>query len=228
MSTGNTKTQGNKGNNFPFQHKNLRSLGDLISNSANTNSLLSSILVAIRLHQDMEIMLVRDTGNGDQIVQQIREYDEETSTFLPPYYQDVSGAPYVPLGPLEYMDPDAVLNLIYTELVAQGLSLDSLVAALDVALSTRASEATLSSLNTKFATVTRTPSLTRTSGSGTVAAGARRVSFFNSGGVDDATVLGTVLKSNESVTFVAGGEDDTLSVIAYNAGTSELVISTIV
>ena len=31
MSVGNTKTQGNKGNNFPFQFRNLQLLGDIVA-----------------------------------------------------------------------------------------------------------------------------------------------------------------------------------------------------
>lgn len=49
--------------------------------------------------------------------------------------------------------------------------------------------------------------------------GSRSISFFNAG-PDDCTVAGTTLKAGESVTFSAGGEDDTLGNIAWTANTS--------
>jgi hypothetical protein len=54
---------------------------------------------------------------------------------------------------------------------------------------------------------------------GTVAAGARSVSFFNAGS-DDCTVKTVALKAGEVITFDAGGEDDTLDAIAWTANTS--------
>jgi len=125
MSTGNTKTKGNKGNNFPFQHKVLLAMKDLLASSGGpqppggwaTESTLNSVLNSILATQDIEILLVRDTGNSDQVVQQIREYDQGTGTWIT-RYEDVSGAAYVPVGPLEYLDPSAVLNLMLSELLA--------------------------------------------------------------------------------------------------------------
>jgi len=73
----------------------------------------------------------------------------------------------------------------------------------------------------------RTPTLTRATGSGTIAAGARSVSFLNSGADDVPTVLGSVLKQGESISFNAGGEDDTLSAIAYTVASGELLIAAI-
>jgi len=66
--------------------------------------------------QDFEVLLVRDTGNADLVVQQIREYDQGTGLWTTSY-EDVSGAPYVPVGPLEYLDPSAILSLMLTELI---------------------------------------------------------------------------------------------------------------
>ena len=79
-------------------------------------------------------------------------------------------------------------------------------------------------------TAVRTATLLRvTASTSSVAAGARSVSFFNAGGIDITSVAGAVLKPGESVTFTAGGEDDTLSAIAYTAtGATDLLISTII
>jgi len=79
----------------------------------------------------------------------------------------------------------------------------------------------LAYLSTVLAVSTeRTPTLTRTTGDATITAGARSVSFFNSGAADDSTVLGTILKQGETVSFNAGGEGDTLSAIVYDAVSS--------
>lgn len=129
---------GNKGSNHNYEHRHLLALGEQLQalGLLATEATLTSVLNAIVAHQDMEILLVRDTGNGDVVVQQVREYDETTQTWST-VYQDVNGAPYVPTGPLAYLDPSAVLNLILTELLDQGLSLDAMVtdlAAIEVEL----------------------------------------------------------------------------------------------
>lgn len=133
-------------------------------------------------------------------------------------------------------------------------TIDADTSNLDVALSTRATEATLLATNTLLTTIDtvldnilldttsidtevtglNTPttglavSLTRVTGAGaaSVAAGKRRVSFFNAGN-NNATVAGTTLEKGESVTFSADGLRDTLASISYDALTSELLISTV-
>lgn len=90
-----------------------------------TEATLLQVLNNMIASQDIEILLVRDTGNADQVIQQIREYDQGTGVWNT-RYEDVTGATYVPVGPLEYLDPSAVLNLILTELLDQGLTLDQL------------------------------------------------------------------------------------------------------
>lgn len=73
----------------------------------------------------------------------------------------------------------------------------------------------------------RTPSVQRVVAAGTIAAGARAVSIANVGD-QTGTVLGTNLKGGEVISFSAGSDQDTLSAIAYNPGTSEFLITTIV
>jgi hypothetical protein len=75
---------------------------------------------------------------------------------------------------------------------------------------------------------TRTPTLVRATTAATVAAGARSVSFFNSGSTDTPTIDGIVLKQGETVSFNAGGEDDTLAAIDYSGVGGELLIAIIV
>lgn len=107
-----------------------------------TESTLQSVLAAISTSsQDLEVLLVRDTGNSDQVVQQIRELVGGTTT-----YEDVDGNAYIPVGPLVYLDPSAVLNLILTE---------------SISLNTTdfATETTLSNLNAKLNTLGQKASL---------------------------------------------------------------------
>ena len=82
-------------------------------NSINSNTL--SLLNNLVASQDIEILLVRDTGAADVVVQQIREYDQGTGTWST-RYEDVNGTAYVVVGPLVYLDPSAMLNLILTQL----------------------------------------------------------------------------------------------------------------
>jgi len=74
----------------------------------------------------------------------------------------------------------------------------------------------------------RTPTLLRTSGSGTIAAGAYSMSFA-SVGTANATVGGMILKPGETVNFDAGAINNTLAAVAYNATTAgaELIITTL-
>lgn len=67
MSVGNTKTQGNKGNNFPFQFRNLQLLGDISASVAPpgglaTEATFQSVLVAIQSEQEFEQSIVTDQG----------------------------------------------------------------------------------------------------------------------------------------------------------------------
>ena len=82
-----------------------------------TEVTLQAVLTAVNQHQDWEPRLVIDQGNGDQVVCQIIEYDEQTTTYSY-IYKDVNGAPYVPTGPIKYINPEALLTLIQAELVA--------------------------------------------------------------------------------------------------------------
>jgi len=202
-----------------------------VSSSAGlaTESTLLQILNNMIASQDVEILLVRDVGNGNQVVQQIREYDQGTGTWTT-RYEDVNGNPYTPVGPLEYLDPSAVLNLILTELLDQGSTLkDIQLDTSSLAAEDFATEATLSALNAQFTAVTRTPSLIRATGAGSIAAGARSISVYNAGAVAGSIlgVAGNIL-AGEILSFDAGGENDTLSAFAYDGTGTTLVITTIV
>lgn len=122
-----------------------------------TEATLIQVLNAIATNnQDFEIMLVSDTGDSNVVVQQITDWTGGTPSVS---YKKVDGSVHVAVGPLEYLDPSAVMQLVLTELLDQGVSLDTLnaniiiidavldaikidTAKLDVNLSTRSAEAT--------------------------------------------------------------------------------------
>jgi hypothetical protein len=198
LGNGNAKS-GNKGSNHNFEHRLLVAMGTLAASAGGgaTEATLISVLNAIvASDQDIEILLVRDTGAADIVVQQITNYETGVPVVT---YKDVNGAPYVPVGPIEYLDPSAVLNLILTE---------------------------ITSLNTPVTGIAT--SLVRdTSGlPAFIPAGKRRISFFNAGN-NDSNVAGGVLKAGETITFSADGLRDTLDVINFDSLTSELVITTV-
>ena len=240
MSIGNRKTEGSKGTNFNWQ---LNVLNGLQKGADNTNGLigvLTSILNATVAHQDMEILLVRDTGNGDQIVQQIREYDETSQTWSTTY-SDISGAAYTPVGPLEYLDASAVLNLILAELIDQGLTLDDIeLNTDDVATQTTlqalltafnaedfATEATLAVVETNTTGVARTPGIIRPTGAGnvnTVAANFFSVSVANVG-LANGTVLGATIKPSEVLNFSGDALNNFFTSFDYDATATEFLIT---
>lgn len=154
MGVGNQGGGGNSGNkrsNHNFEHRQLLALGELVASSSTadlaTEATLISVLNAIvASDQDIEILLVRDTGNNDEVVQQITDYQTGVPVVT---YKDVNGNPYVPVGPLEYLDPSAVLNLMLTELLTLNAGGQLLTEATFVA-EDFATETTLAALNTAF------------------------------------------------------------------------------
>jgi hypothetical protein len=187
----------------------------------------------------MEILLVRDKGNGDQIVQQIREYDETSQTWSTTY-SDISGAAYTPVGPLEYLDPSAVLNLILTELLDQGLTLDDIeLNTDDVATQTTlqalltafnaedfATEATLAVVETNTTGVARTPGIIRPTTAGNVNTAAPTfysVSVANVG-LANGTVLGATIKPGEVLNFSGDALNNFFTSFDYDATGTEFVI----
>jgi hypothetical protein len=79
----------------------------------------------------------------------VRIWNTVTHTFDPPIYYDASGAVVVPVGPVELVNPQFVLNNILAQVTA-------INADLDVALSTRASELTLLATNALLTTLNST------------------------------------------------------------------------
>jgi len=143
--------------------------------------------------QDVEVLLVRDTGDSDKVLQQITDYIAGTTV-----YKDVNGNIVVPVGPLEYLDPSAVLNLI----LSQNTSLNTPVTGLVNGGPLRVTDATGSP----------------------IAAGKRRINCMNVGGAN-GSINGGVIKPGESLTWVGDGLRDTLAAMAYDGTGTELLIT---
>ena len=205
-------------------------------------TLLSVLNAIIASDQDIEILLVRDTGNADKIVQQITNYETGVPVIS---YKDVDGNPYTPTGPLEYLDPSAVMNLMLTAIQAQGLvpqateatqllvdsnivlgnltlnAIDTVLDAIKIDSDTLATPVT--GLGMTLSTITNA--------AGNTSAGQRSISILNSGTVA-ASIGGQAnnLPPGVEVTWEAGGLRDTLGILTWDAtvnGGTTLIISTV-
>jgi hypothetical protein len=219
MGLGNgNPNSGNKGSNYAYELKNVRALGELLgsvkrqgSTPLATEATLISVLNAIvASDQDIEILLVRDTGNADQVVQQITNYE----TGIPVVsYQDVDGNPYVPVGPLEYLDPSAVLNLMLTELIA--------INANTAGGGSGATEATQLLVEANTAAVATVLVSSSTTVGGTIPAGSKAATIFIDG--TGGSVNSVIRPDGWSQSFEFN--NDTLPAIPYNGnGTATVYV----
>jgi hypothetical protein len=138
MSIGNLKDQGNKGNNFPYQFRNLQLLGSLNDCCTASSGTLLSILAALQNGQNFIQTLVEDQGGAGcptncPVYLEVKIWNG--TGFDPAVYYDAAGNIVVPIGPLVYLNPDFHL----AQMVLLLTSIDNSV---DVNLSTRNAEAT--------------------------------------------------------------------------------------
>lgn len=202
--------------------------------SGATEATLVSVLHAIvASDQDIEILLVRDTVTLI-VYQQITNYETGVPVVT---YKDVNGTPFVPVNPMEYLDPSAVMNLLLTEALDQGLTLDDIKTAVeaidlvnqDILTESEAINYNTLSVATLSTPVTGVPStllIVSVTGAASVAAGKRTVSFKNTGNAD-TTVNGATLKRGLGITYPELANRDVYAEIPYNALTSELTITTV-
>ena len=223
MSIISNKSKGGNSSSFAGMHQILKGLQATADNTNGLYGALISILNATVAHQDMEILLVRDTGNGDLVVQQIREYDETTQTWTTSY-TDVSGAPYVPVGPLEYLDASAVLNLILVELEAQGVTLDGIfVDTTSIAGEDFATELTLDSVDTSLTPQTRQHFVTSEIAVGNIIPGSLCGSVFNAGSAAGIWE-GVTIEPGITIPWLPIGNRDTYGIFNFNATGTEFII----
>lgn len=245
----NTKREGARSNEL-YQLQALNRIVTAVGPLATEATLLSVLNAIIASDQDIEILLVRDTVTLE-VFQQITNYETGVPVIE---YKDVNGTviPQPLPNPIEYLDPSAIMNLILTELLDQGLSLDSIqtntlntvngLTAANVSLNNIDNELidqgnTLDTIDIDTSTLA-TPVTglgmtvtTITNASGTTSAGRRSISILNSGTVA-ASVAGQSnnLPPGVEVTWEAGGIRDTLGTLVWDAtvnGGTTLIISTV-
>lgn len=154
MSKGMLNNPSGPRNNFGYQISNLQLLGAIAASvvpppgGLATEATLLQVLTAIQNGKEFEQILVMDLGAPAPYPTyvQIRIWNSVTHTFDPPVYYNAAGAVVVPIGPLQVVNPQYVLDNILLQVTA-------INADLDVALSTRASEATLLATNILLTTI---------------------------------------------------------------------------
>lgn len=170
---------GTQGSYFKYQYGVLKLLEQIsgfgggsatAANQVIEIGVLNNILSALQSGQEFEQNMVTDLGGvgcpaNCPTYLEIRIFNSVTHTFDPPIYYNAAGAVVVPVGPLQYVNPQFVLENILTQVTAinsntTGINLEATQAAiqallttidadtsnLDVALSTRASAANQTTL----------------------------------------------------------------------------------
>lgn len=183
MSIGNLKTDGNKGNNFPWQLKMLLgqqcacdALQELVDNTDTVEPLLAQILAAIQQGTDYEATLVVDANDVTWLEVRIWDPTPAPGAFLPPvYFAAGSNIPGTPVLPITYINPNTYLAQIVSN--TTGL----------------ATELTLTAINNKLVNGNDIGDVTVNNG-----AGAAAVNIQDGG--NSITVDGTVSLSTATLT----------------------------
>jgi len=208
MSIGNLKTEGNKGNNFPYQLRTLQLL-DAINNSINT---LPGVDYETRTTTYEAIAPGTGYATGNIIVR-YDIIDVATSTVSATVWFNQTTQTTITPAPL-------AANLVPINAPSGVTVLNGpLTAAVNI-------QDGGNSITVDSNGATRTTNLLRvTLASGTVAAGTYGASFA-SVGTANATVKGITLKPGETINFNPGGINNVLDAIAYDASpaNAELLI----
>lgn len=246
MSIGNLKDQGNKGNNFPYQLAVLKLLDQI-------NSSITA-LPGVDYETRTTTYQATAAGPGYSIGDILVRYDiinvntglVATTVWFNQTTQAVIVAPapgnitpYLPPGNVTVTNPfnleatqllvlAAILSGNTTQATEATLSTINTILGntLDVLLSSRASEVTLSAFNTKYTNVSRTPSVVNVPASsvGSTTAGVQELSILVIGGGN--TVGGVSIPSGTILNYKAKA-GDTVGAIAYTtgAGANRLILS---
>ena len=229
MSVGNLKTDGQKGNNFPWQLKMLQGqqcacdyLKEIDLNTDQVEPLLVQILTAVQNGTDYEAMLVVDSVGVTWL--EIRIWNG--TTFNPPvYYLAGSNTPGVPTAPITYINPNTYLALISSN-TATLIGMASSLAAIQGDTGFIPTIATNTNPNSKIATFIRdTASVTNIPQCSSVS--------FASVGTADALINGVALSPGQTINFDAGSLNNYFVAFTFSADTltiagSELLITYIV
>lgn len=215
MSIGNLKDQGNKGNNFPYQLRNLQLLGGIQDCCTTSGGTLLSILAALQNGQNFTQSLVEDQG-GTGCPTNCPVYTEikiwNGTSFDPPVYYDAEGNAVIPVGPVVYLNPDYHLAQMVV-----------LLTSIDADTSNIAADTT----------ATRTAKVISTSTTGTIPGNPMTVSIFNANTMSGAvTIDGTTISVPSGVTlsYDAGGLNNKFKTgnFVYNATGTTFIITYVI
>lgn len=211
----------------------LASIDSKVSTAANQvtgNSTLSSILTALQSTQEFEQNLVVDTGGvATPTYLQIRIFNSETHTFNPPVYYDAAGNVVVPVGPLELVNPQTVLqNILVQETAINGklpttLGQKTMATSLAVVLSSNQSAIPVTNTPASLGGVTVTKVIDAVAATSATVAGAKKVKIFPSSDFT-GTIAGDTLPTPyfETEYYVDGY---TVNAIPYTITTGSLTIT---
>lgn len=215
MSIGNLKDYGNKGNNFPYQLRNLQLLGGIQDCCETSGGTLLSILAALQNGQNFIQTLVEDQG-GTGCPTNCPVYLEvkiwNGTGFDPAVYYDAEGNVVTPIGPVVYLNPDFHLAQMVTLLTSINTDTGNIAA---------------------DTTATRTAKVISTSTTGTIPDNPMTVSIFNANTVAGAvTIDGTTISVPGGVTlsYDAGGLNNKFKTgnFVYNATGTTFIITYVI
>jgi len=208
MSVGNLKDSGNQGNNFPWQLKVLQGLQAIANaSSAPLTCVEDSITIC---NDNIDAFTFTNIGGDDAL------------------NVNIAGGVTLEVNLDQNNDQVQVygsdLNAPIATDINGHLQVDILTIP-EVEIKNDAGNPIIVDTNS----TTRTPALIRATGAGSIAAGARSISVFNAGNAA-GSILGVAsnILPGEVFEFSAGGENDVLSVFAYDGTGTTLVITSIV
>ena len=215
MSIGDTKSYGNKGNNFPWQLKMLEGqqcacdyLKEIDLNTDQIEPLLAQILMAIQNGTDYEAALVVDNAGVTWL--EIRIWNG--TTFDPPvYYLAGSNLPGIPVAPITYINPNTYLALI-SSYTSNLVGMDSSLTVI------QGDTSTLPIIQTNTNPNARTPRFIRDIANVLVLPQCYSASFASIG-TADALINGSPLSPGQSINFDAGSLNNYLIVGSLTADT---------
>lgn len=217
-SKGNVLTDGNKGSNFPFQIKMLQGL-ECINNS-----------ILTMLQPDHELRVTNYKANKNGVGYSTNDFISRTDIIFVPtgviistlWFNETTGLT-IAAPPIADLDPYIPPSSVTVSNLPAALGQQLMAGSLSVTIASNQT-----TLNVSLPTVVRTPTYFQAVAAGTVLAGARSVSVYNSG-TTAGVWLGTPIAPGVQLSFSAGGQNDTLGAFAYTASaTATLEITVIV
>jgi len=182
MGLGNGQyNQGNKGSNYRYEYIVTQNLIKIAASTAAgaTEATLLQVLLALQNGQEFEQNLVMDLGGAGcpgncPTYLQVRVWNTVTHSFDPPIYYNAAGVIVVPVGPLEIVNPQYVLENVLLELQ----SIDSKLNTLGQKTMANSMPVVVASDQSSIPVTITPPSGALTDGSGSLAAGSVSQQIF--------------------------------------------------